>query len=148
MSSKFLAEFLHFAHAVVEAERALAVQTDLEPQEWINIEENTLQDQAFRELAYKALRAALEQNEPVIESNLLTLEEPPKTNVNIPSIRILMAVPVSPFGAIYLDRRVAKGVFHREVSKRIGEFASWVIQNQQTDADRAQLHRLYERWEA
>jgi hypothetical protein len=123
--SDFLANFMQFALKQTNAERGLAVDTDLNTQSVVGLDAKAMSSQSFTDLTAKVLHDAITTQNPVMTNNIIAdLSEAPKTNTSFTDLRMVVAIPVAQFGAIYIDRPIKFGVISRDLIEKITLFGN------------------------
>src|SRR5829696_6851952 len=122
--STFLTNFMRAARSITEAERCIAFDTDMNMQDYLNIDAAELGKKSFSDLVSSWIEQAIEGQKAIIANNLITdPSEAPKTNVHLKDLRMVVAIPINGYGAIYLDQPIRKGVFERAVVDKIAKLA-------------------------
>jgi hypothetical protein len=143
MNKVFLSNFLQVAYQQTRAERALAVDGDLSIIATINLSQADLLSERFNGI--EIIRAALDDGQPVISNNIIMdPSEAPNTNTSFADLRLVVAIPIQEYGAIYLDQPLRKGVISREAVRRLHALAEQVVDSDQMEMDEAALTALYE----
>lgn len=146
MSDSFLTRFFHVAQKVTEADRGLAVNSALEVLDKVNVDEKTLADQAFMDFSQTWLRRAIEGGETIITNNIITdPSQAPTTNTNFANLRVVVCIPMSEHGAVYLDQHIRNGIIPREVIDRLSKVAGKLLENPQPDITEAEIMAVYEK---
>ena len=145
MDEVYLEQFMNVAKDVTQAERGLAVDSDINIIKANNIDPSTIDSEEFKAFAIPNLQQAISRGEAIIANNVIAdLSEAPTTNTNFANLRIAVALPITGHGAIYLDRRVRDGVITKQTIDKLMKLAQHV-QDQgfkvQTQDD---LYRLYQ----
>lgn len=142
--STFLNNFMRAAYAITEAERCIAFDSNLMMQDRLNINDEELQKQSFADLVSAWIEQAMETQKAIIANNLITdPSEAPKTNVHLKDLRMVVAIPVEGYGAIYLDQPIRKGVFERDVVDKITQLAHNIVQSGNTDLSEDDMTDMY-----
>lgn len=144
MSDSFLSVFMRVAKDITQAERSMAVDSDLTIIEIENLDMDTLQSDSFQDVATKALSQAIQTNTSVLTNNIITdPSQAPVTNTNFSDLRIIVTIPIKGEGAIYLDQHIRNGMFQREIIERLNKTVSYVLE---ADAavDEDSLRQLFE----
>ncbi len=145
MSIGFLNNFMHFAYTATDSERALALDIDMNIQDGMNVDDSLLQQEDFSEVLRGAIDEAISTDDIVITNNLITdPENLPQTNVHLHALRMVVALPLRGYGAIYLDKRIRQGIYSRELIERLNDFADYLIENGKTDLTIADFNSLFE----
>lgn len=146
MNDSLLTKMMRVAYKVTGAERALAVNYDLETLDKINLEETTLEDPSFIGFAQKWLRHALDEGHYVITNNVVTdPTKAPTTNTNFANLRVVVCIPVRGHGGVYLDQHIRNGIIAREVINRLMDVIHGIQKNSQEEATEEHIMALYER---
>lgn len=128
MNQAFLSQFLSAALQITNAERGMAVDTDLTVLEMHNLDEKMVQMPEFGDLAFQALGDAISQRETILTNNVITdPAQAPITNTNFSELRVVVAIPVLGVGAIYLDQHIRNGIIPRENIEKLQEVATRVV---------------------
>jgi hypothetical protein len=144
--STFLSTFMRAARTILDAERSMAFDKDMNLQDRLNIDDAELQDDSFADLVLASVGQAIEQGEAVISNNMITdASDAPQTNIHLHDLRIMVAIPVLGYGAVYLDQRIRKGVFKREVVDKITQLASKISQSGDTSLSEDDVTALYDK---
>jgi hypothetical protein len=143
--STFLTNFMRAAHSITEAERCIAFDNNLIMQDHLNIDDAELSKKGFAEQVSGWVEQAIEGNKAIIANNLITdPSEAPKTNVHLKDLRMVVAIPVDGYGAIYLDQPIRKGVFERTMVDKIRELAQRLSQSGNMDLSEEDMTEMYE----
>jgi len=142
MSNSFLARLLRVAQKVTQAERGFAVNNTREVQEKFNLDDSTLEEPAFRDFAHIWLGRALDDGKTIITNNIITdPSKAPNTNTGFANLRVVVCIPVSKHGAIYLDQHIRNGIIPRDIIDRLSDMVYNVQKNRQED-DMSEEHML------
>jgi hypothetical protein len=142
--STFLTNFMRAARSITDAERCIAFDTDMNMQDYLNIDAAELGKKSFADLVSSWVEQAIAGQKAVIANNLITdPSEAPKTNVHLKDLRMVVAIPIDGYGAIYLDQPIRKGVFERNVVDKITEMAQRISASGDTDLSEADLTDMY-----
>lgn len=144
MSIGFLNNFMQFAYTVTDSERGIALDIDKTIHERLNVTDALLSEEAFSELLYSSINDAITTNDIVIANNLMNPDEAPETNVHIHKLRMVVALPLQGYGAIYLDKRLREGVFSRDLVERLIVFFRYIVENDKTDLTASEFIALFE----
>lgn len=145
MSTAFLSEFMKLAQAMTRAERSVAVDVEFHTQDTINIEESVLASTDFTDMVASATASALEKGEAVITNNMITdPNKAPETNIHLSNLRLVVALPLAGYGAVYLDQSVRQGVFERDAIDKLMQVANQVISSGNIDLSQEELTEIYE----
>jgi adenine-specific DNA methylase len=132
------------AHSITKAERSIALDADMNVQAQINIEDGLLQSAAFKKMLENTIAEAIEAGSAVISNNLIQNDDDaPNTNIHLHDLRMIVAIPLGDYGALYLDQHIRNGVFEREVIDKLTALGSNVIENEQTDLSDKGLITLF-----
>ena len=144
MSQKFLDSVMRFASDITRAERSLAVDLELNVRGMINMDENTVQEESFIELASATIHEAIAKNEAVITNNVITdPSEAPTTNTNFSNLRVIVAIPVREMGAVYIDQHIRQGIIARETIDRIHKVVEQALDRGDLSLEATDLAGLY-----
>jgi hypothetical protein len=142
--SIFLNNFMRAARAITDAERCIAFNSELIIQGHMNIDDAELTKRSFADLVSAWIEQAIESQKAIIANNLIAdASEAPKTNVHLKDLRMVVAIPIDGYGAIYLDQPIRKGVFERDVVDKITELAHQLSQNGNTDLSEEAITEMY-----
>ena len=128
MSVEFLPTFMRFVYEIVNADRALAVDMELNMVGAVACGEDDIEDYMT-----KSLRQALDSGEPVATDNYSLTMSPadiPGTNQILPALRYLVVIPLAGVGAVYVDLLIRKGIIHKDVVERLEAVAHSVVEKQ------------------
>lgn len=141
MSSSFVINFLHMAHAVTDAERGMAFDEALVLQsETAGVPAGHIDDDIA-----SIMREALDKGEPVLSNNMIRdPQDAPTTNVHLGGLRMILAVPLRGHGAIYLDKPIKQGVFERDTVARLMTLVSGLLQENATDLSSDAMRERYD----
>ncbi len=144
MNEHLLESLLSAAMEITRAERALAVNIDLDPVATIKLKDSDLRDARFIEVARAALQKALAHGQPFVTNNIITNpDEAPTTNTNFADLRVVVAIPVDQQGALYLDQHIRYGMISQETILRFMKIVDQVIESGQLDVTSSELVDLY-----
>ncbi|MCU0513107.1 MAG: hypothetical protein MUE40_11110 [Anaerolineae bacterium] len=144
MTVSFLKTFMHAARDITGADRALAVDLEMQVQATHNLDEHTLKTPRFSNVALLNLRRALDQQVAILANNVVTTPaEAPITNTSFSDLRVVVAIPVPTLGAVYLDQHIRQGVIPRETIDRLFALAQAVIAAGDTGLSAAELVTRY-----
>lgn len=114
MNEKFLAEFLSAVLHITHAQRGLVVDLDRNIVVTANIEPALLESPQFRETVHECVRGAVEKQETVVANNVIKdLAEAPTTNTGFSDLRVIVAIPLAGYGAVYFDQHISSGMIPR-----------------------------------
>ena len=120
MSNGFLSNFMRAAQAVTRAERCVALDKDKAVLDRINVSDDVLENERFGKLLHNSVEEAITTAEAVITNNLITdPEQAPQTNVHLHDLRMVVAIPLADYGAVYLDQHIRQGVFERNMIEKL-----------------------------
>lgn len=144
MSTVFLTNFMRAAHSITKAERGIALDIEKNIQSRINIEDALLQSDKFSAMLEDTVAEAIEAGVAVISNNLIkNADDAPTTNIHLHDLRMVVAIPVGDFGALYLDQHIRNGVFERDVIDKLTTLGNYVIENKQTELSDEGLIELF-----
>lgn len=144
MSDTFLENLMRAVHSITKATRCLALDTALKVQHAIGVSDDELADESFLSVVHTSVKSALDDNEPVLTNNLITdPTDAPHTNTHLSGLRIIIAVPVENYGAIYLDQSVRDGVFERDTMDNLMALINHLISNEKLHLEDAAMTELY-----
>ena len=142
--STFLTNFMRAARNITEAERCIAFDSDMNMQDYLNIDAAELNKKSFSDLVSAWVEQAIEGQKAIIANNLITdPSEAPKTNVHLKDLRMIVAIPIDGYGAIYLDQPIRRGVFERGTVEKIAELAHRLSQSGDTDLSEEEMTEMY-----
>jgi hypothetical protein len=141
----FMEHFMNAARSITRVERGMVVDLDLQVLAAINLDQSTLDSPQFVHLATAALRKALEGNEPLITNNIIgDIQDAPTTNTNFSDLRVIVALPLKGYGALYLDQHIRYGIIPREVIDRLMCLVNRVFPDGEKHYTESELIELYE----
>ncbi|MAS35965.1 MAG: hypothetical protein CL610_18300 [Anaerolineaceae bacterium] len=142
MSHTFLLNLMRVTHDVTRAERAFAVDLELNILGTLNITPEQV------EAPYLAcIRQALAEGTPIITDNYTMSIDPskaPVTNKSFPKLRFVVILPVKDVGAVCLDQNLRGGVTTKDKVERLTQFIQHVLDNNKTELDEDELSALYQ----
>ena len=145
MNEQFLQNLLQVAKQVTQAERGIAVNLNLDVLKAINLEKSIMQSSEFSEFANSCLRQAIDTSEAVITNNIITdPSQAPTTNTNFADLRVIVALPVTESGAVYLDKPIRDGVIPKKTTEKLMKLISYVLENGRENSDNAELAEIFE----
>lgn len=145
MSLNFLAHFTELARRVTGAERAFAVTADLQVCGYSAMDESALKAGDLRDFAFKTLQEAIRTQEAIFTNNLIhDMTQAPTTNTNLGTMRFVVALPVPPSGAIYLDQPIRSGVIAREAVEKLHSFAQRALLSELADGTLDDLEQAFD----
>lgn len=143
MSTTFLSNFMRLALQYTGAERGMACDAELAIVDTLNLEQVDLLSDNF--MGIETLRRAYEKGEPIITNNaVMDPAMAPNTNTNFTNLRVIVVIPALPYGGIYVDQPIRRGIISKEIVNRLMMLASYAIENEYTEISEAQLGQLYE----
>lgn len=132
--SNFLPVFMRAAKEITRAKRSIALDADMNVIDRINVDDTVLSSESFNELLISSVQSALQQQKAVITNNMITdPSQAPQTNVHLKDLRMVVTIPVSGHGAIYLDQPIRDGVFERSMIDKLHNLAEEVIASGEAD---------------
>lgn len=144
MDATFLTNFMRFVQSKTKAERSMAFDLEMTIHDRVNLDDDELNKPDFADVLQTAIDEAINTDDYVITNNLLTPEDAPKTNIHLHKLRMMVAIPLSGHGAIYIDQQIRQGVFPRDLVERITEFGHYVVENDKTDLSPAEYDALFQ----
>ncbi len=141
MSDTFLLNIMRVAQDVTKAERAFAVNNDLNVVGTMNISQEQIEAPYI-----KCVQKAINQGSPIITDNYTMTIDPskaPVTNQSFPKLRFVVALPVPGHGAVCLDQSLRGGVTSKDKVDKLANFVHQIIKNQQTELDEEKLLDIY-----
>jgi hypothetical protein len=143
MSESFVSNFMRAAIYITGVERALAVNTDIKVVDSVNLQQADIESERFTGI--EAIQKALGSGQYVITNNLkIDPALAPTTNTNFSDLRVVIAIPLAGFGAVYLDQPLRNGMIAKEIVEKLMALADHVIQQQNTDLSTSDLVARYE----
>jgi hypothetical protein len=144
MPDAFLENLLYIARSATRAERGMAVDQALNLLDRINLDDAVLESPQFIDMASSCLRRAIEDDEAIITNNVVPdASQAPTTNTNFSDLRMIVVLPVTQRGAIYLDRPVRQGLIYKENVDALMLFARQALTAGLEEAPREQLLKLF-----
>lgn len=144
MSAEFLTTYMEFAKNITQAERSLAMDTELNIVGRIDIAQELLDTQSFLMMARQIIKQSLRLKSGVLTNNLFQdPSDAPTTNTNFSNLRVVVAIPIIEHGGIYLDQHIRQGVIAREDIDRLTAFAGYLIESNRTAITLEELIHLY-----
>lgn len=148
MSTSFLEIFLYAARSITQAERGMAVDKDMQVLGTVNLDRTVMESPTFSDFANTCLRQAMQEGSAVITNNTITNpSEAPTTNTNFADLRVVVALPVVDYGAIYLDQHIRDGIVDRATVEKLMRLADHVREQGGEDHTEDQLVELYKQLE-
>ncbi len=123
MNDQFLPWFLQVAMRVSGAERGMALDLNDQIVARVNLEDKIVQEPGF--IGFNVIHEALTTGDPILTNNLITdPSDAPTTNTNFAHLRIIVVIPVSEVGAIYIDQPIRMGVIPQPTIDRLMQVAA------------------------
>ncbi len=145
MSDNLLSKLMRVAKQITRAERAMAVDTELNVLDTLNLDPAVMNTAHFRDVAIASLRRALERNESIITNNIITdPAQAPVTNTNFTDLRVVVVLPVIEHGAIYLDQHIRYGIIPRQTIDKLMRLVKQVLEDQAEEHNEEDLTALYQ----
>lgn len=145
MSDNFLSKLMRVAKQITRAERAMAVDLELNILDTLNLDPTVISSNHFREVAMKSLRSAIERNESIITNNIITdPAQAPVTNTNFTDLRVVVVIPVQAHGAVYLDQHIRYGIIPRQTIEKLARLVAQVLEDEPAEHDEEDLTALYQ----
>jgi hypothetical protein len=145
MSNSILSAIMRTAKDITDAERAMTVISDLTVVDVDNLSLDTINDEAFQDVALKCLSQAMETNESVLTNNIITdPSQAPVTNTNFTDLRIIVAIPVQGEGAVYLDQHIRNGMFQRDTIDKLNRMVAHVVDLDDRSLGESELRQIYD----
>lgn len=141
-TNTLLLNYMRVAYDVTKAERAFAVDMDLEVVGMLDITQEEIEAPYL-----KSIQQTLNDGEPVITDNYTMTIDPskaPVTNQSFPKLRFVVILPVAGQGAICLDQSLRGGVTSKDRVDRLGQLMRHLLENQQTELDEGEMMAVYE----
>jgi hypothetical protein len=141
---EFLSKVMRVAKQITRAERGMVVDHQLNVVEVLNIPQDVLASKYFEDVAHLHITAALKHNEYIITTNLISdPSQAPVTNTSFNDLRVVVVMPVSDVGAIYLDQHIRYGVIPRPTIDRLMRMMHAAREQALEHADEDELTELY-----
>jgi hypothetical protein len=145
MSSKYLSSCLQIAYEATGAERGLALNSDGDVVDQVNIDAALLQEAKFVELYKHCIAEAGDKGEPLITNSAITdPSQVPNTNTVLKNMRVIIVIPVKGLGSIYLDDTIRHGVVRREIVEALSKAFQAVPESDQETVSAEKLKEIYE----
>jgi len=145
MNENFLKNFMIAAKKITHAERCMVVDTDLKLRDTINIDRAMIESTAFGEFAMECLREALKSDDVVITNNIITdPSDAPTTNTNFANLRVVVAMPLKGYGALYLDQHIRSGIIPKQMVDRLMRLANHLIDGDRDDNSSDDIYDSYQ----
>ncbi len=143
MSESFVSNFMRAAVYLTGMERALAVNADIEIVDSVNLQQADIESERFT--GVEAIQRAHDSGQYVITNNLkIDPDTAPTTNTNFSDLRVVVALPLADYGAVYLDQPLRNGMVPKEIVEKLMALAEQVIQQQRTDLSPSDLVAMFE----
>jgi hypothetical protein len=128
---------------VTGMERALAVNMEAEIIDSVNLQQADIESERFT--GVEAIQKAFENGQYVITNNLrIDPATAPTTNTNFADLRVVVALPLAGYGAVYLDQPLRNGMVPRDIVEKLMALAEHVIQQSSTNLNASDLVAMYE----
>lgn len=140
-SENFLLNLMRVAHQVTRAERAFAVDNQLNILGSIKIEPEKIEAPYL-----KSMKKAMEDSKAIITDNYTMTIEPSKapiTNQSFPQLRAVVVIPVSGHGAICVDQRLRGGIVAKEKVDKLSRLTEQVLASNRLDISEDDLLKMY-----
>lgn len=145
MSDHLLSKLMRVAKQITRAERAMAVDVELNVLDTLNIEPTVLNSAHFHEVATASLRRAIDRNESIITNNIITdPAQAPVTNTNFTDLRVVVVLPVLEHGAVYLDQHIRYGIIPRQTIDKLMRLVKEVLESESADQNEEDLTAMYQ----
>jgi hypothetical protein len=145
MSDHLLSKLMRVAKQITRAERAMAVDIDLNVLDTLNIDPTVLNAAHFHEVAMASLRRAIDRNESIITNNIITdPAQAPVTNTNFTDLRVVVVLPVMEHGAVYLDQHIRYGIIPRPTIDKLMRLVKQVLESPMDEHNEEDLTALYQ----
>lgn len=145
MSHSILSAVMQVAREITQAERGMAVTSDLTVIAIDNMTTDMVEDESFQRVALKSLSKAIDTNQSVLTNNIITdPKQAPVTNTNFTDLRVIVALPVEGQGAIYLDQHIRDGMFQRDTIDRLNQMVTAMIEGDDLSVDADGLRAIYD----
>jgi hypothetical protein len=145
MNDTFLSKFLRVAKKITQAERGMAVDADLKILDRVDLDDDAVKEHSFSQFANLSLRRALDNNETIITNNIITdVSQAPTTNTNFTNLRVVVVIPVTGHGAVYLDQHIRRGIIPRDMIERLIQMLNTVQENSTEHLSETEMIEMYE----
>lgn len=144
MSDHFLVKFMRIAQEITNSERGFAVDSQLNVLDMINLTHEIIQTERFSNVATQNLQKALKSGNAILTNNIITdPSQAPVTNTNFSDLRVVIIIPVTQRGAIYLDQSIRQGIPHQSVLDKLAQLATYLLDNGMEDCSEAEIKNQY-----
>jgi hypothetical protein len=144
MSTIFLDNFLQVAMKITHADRGLSVDGDMQIISSVNVTQQDLETDLFNECAMKCLQESMDKGEAIITNNVIAdISDAPVTNTNFSDLRIVVAIPVGDYGAIYFDKPIRVGVISKNAVEKLSRLVTHIHDNQLEEKSTDDIISLY-----
>jgi hypothetical protein len=141
MSETFLANLMRVAYEITKAERAFAVDPQLNVVSTINVQPEQV------DVTYlKTVKQVLENKQPVITDSVTLAIPPdkaPKTNQSFPQLRAVVFIPVNGHGVICVDWRMRTDLLTKQHVEKLMTLVDELVKNHNTGVSEDQIMKLY-----
>lgn len=143
MSEHFLENFMRASVRITEADRGIAVDNDMRIIA-ASTNEDTIEVRELEEFIQTNLQAAIKTGETIISNNVITdPQQAPTTNINFTDLRVVIAMPISDYGAIHLERKIRSGIITQTAVSNLSQLSALLISAGKTDISVEEMVRLY-----
>lgn len=143
MSASFLSNFMRFSLQATGAERGLACDTDLSIIDQVNLDQADVMSDKFTGM--ETMRRALEEGKAIITNNaVMDPALAPVTNTNFSNLRVVVVIPLTNCGAIYLDQPIRRGIIAKDIVNKLASLGSYALENGYMELNEADLGALYQ----
>lgn len=145
MSDSILSVVMRVAKQITNAERGMSVTSDLTVIDIEDLPIEIMEDEAFQEVALKALSQAIDSKQSVLTNNIITdPAQAPVTNTNFTDLRVIVAIPVDGEGAVYLDQHIRNGMFQRDTIEKLNRMVATAVDDGDLSVNDDQLRQIYD----
>lgn len=145
MSDSILSVVMRVAKQITNAERGMSVTSDLTVIDIEDMPIEIMEDEAFQEVALKALSQAIDSKQSVLTNNIITdPAQAPVTNTNFTDLRVIVAIPVDGEGAVYLDQHIRNGMFQRDTIEKLNRMVATAVDDGDLTVNDDQLRQIYD----
>jgi hypothetical protein len=143
MSESLVPTFMRVALQATHTQRALAVNTELTILDSVNLQQEEIEAEQFT--GVDAIQKAFDTGQPVITNNIrISPDQAPTTNISFPDLRIVIAIPIMGYGAIYLDQPIRNGMVPKETIQKLMALGQQIIESGNQELSEADMIGLYE----
>jgi hypothetical protein len=133
------------AMQVTHASRGMSVDGDLQIVSSVNVTQEDLESDLFTDCAMNSLQEAMSKGEAIITNNIIAdVSDAPTTNTNFSDLRIVVAIPVAGYGAIYFDKPIRVGIISKNAIEKLANLVIHIQDNQLEDSSEEKIRSLYQ----